>query len=69
MARKRKSDFDKNREIEKKIIHTLMENDAVEFLQQAIDQDTMLTDKDKAKEFLENTKEKIDELIDDLDQL
>ncbi len=65
----RKSEFEKNREIEKKIIHTLMDNDAVEFLQQAIDQETMLTDPEKAKEFLENTKEKLDELISDLDQL
>ena len=55
--------------MEKKIIHTLMDNDAVEFLQQAVDQDTMLTDPEKAKEFLENTKDKLDELIDDLNDL
>ena len=65
----RKSKQEKNREMEKKIIHTLMDNDAVEFLQQAVDQDTMLTDPEKAKEFLENTKDKLDELIDDLNDL
>lgn len=65
----RKSKQEKNREMEKKIIHTLMDNDAVEFLQQAVDQGTMLTDPEKAKEFLENTKDKLDELIDDLNDL
>ena len=68
MATKGKK-FRENRDFEKKVIHTLMDNDAVEFLQQAIDQETMLTDPEKAKEFLENTKEKLDELLSDLDKL
>ncbi|MBR6080552.1 MAG: hypothetical protein IKP60_10400 [Treponema sp.] len=68
MATKGKK-FRENRDFEKKVIHTLMDNDAVSFLEETMDSETMLTDKDKAKEFLENTKEKLDELLSDLDKL
>ena len=59
----------KLRDFEKKVTKTLLANDAVEFIVSTKNQYTQLTDKKKARKFLETAKEKIEGLLSDFDKL